>query len=109
VLYETIKALFPDGVDPDSVIRHHVWRNEKYVGQPEGKVWGFSHPPVCMMNTPFAIPYSRTCPPLDVRERAEENASLLKPALASEACLRGWQTSFVWDEVVIFREPCAAT
>jgi len=38
VLYETIKILFPINIDPNKIIKTHVWRDRKYVGEANGRV-----------------------------------------------------------------------
>lgn len=38
VLYETIRIIFPLNVDPAPLIKRHVWRDRKYVGEANGKV-----------------------------------------------------------------------
>lgn len=38
VLTETIRILFPINVDPNQLIKPHVWRDKKYVGQQNNKI-----------------------------------------------------------------------
>jgi hypothetical protein len=38
ILSEAIKILFPLDVDPGSLIKPHMWRDRKYVGEFNGKV-----------------------------------------------------------------------
>lgn len=38
VLAETIKILFPLDVDPSNLIKPHVWRDRRYVGEKDGRV-----------------------------------------------------------------------
>lgn len=38
VLFESIKTLFPLQVDPNDLIKSHVWRDRKYVGESQGRV-----------------------------------------------------------------------
>lgn len=37
-LRQAIKILFPVGVDADAIIKKHIWRNKKYVGEYNGEV-----------------------------------------------------------------------
>lgn len=37
-LREAIRILFPVGVEPDDVVKRHVWGNRKYVGISDGRV-----------------------------------------------------------------------
>jgi hypothetical protein len=38
VLFEAIKTLFPLQTDPNALIKQHVWRDRKYVGELNGRV-----------------------------------------------------------------------
>lgn len=38
VLFETIQNLFPMSVDPNNLIKPHIWRDKKYLGEKNGRV-----------------------------------------------------------------------